>query len=200
MANLTKMAAALALSMALAPVAGFSQNSGTDATGLALGEQIVDGVAVGAIYERETHGDWTLRCVRTADLKDPCRLYQLMKDEQGNSVAEINVFQLSGTPPAIAGATIATPLETLLTEQLTVSIDGGTTKRYPFSYCTTKGCYARIGLTADDIAGFERGAKGVVTIVPVAVQNHRVNLTLSLKGFTAGFDALKASDKAAATN
>ncbi len=198
MAYLTKLAGALALSLLLIPSATVAQDS--NASGLDLGQQIVDGVAVGAIYERDTHGDWITRCVRTADLKDPCRIYQLMKDDQGNSVAEINIFLLTGSEPAVAGATVATPLETLLTEQLTLSVDGGTTKRYPFSYCTIKGCYARIGLTADDIAGFERGAKGVLSIVPVAAKDRRVNLTMSLKGFTKAYEALKASDKANSGN
>ncbi len=173
--------------------------SATAAPELPLGEEIVDGIAVGTIYEREKFGDWTLRCTRTADGKDPCHLYQLMQDDKGNSVAEINLFPLSGDDLRVAGATIAVPLGTLLTEQLKLSVDGSSTKRYPFTYCSVQGCYARIGLTAEDIAAFKRGSAAVLSIVPVAAPNARVDVSLSLNGFTKAFDTLlEAQDDAAA--
>ena len=157
---------------------------------LPLGEEIVDGVAVGTIYEKEKIGDWTLRCSRTADGKDPCHIYQLMQDDKGNSVAEINLFPLSGDEIRVAGATIAVPLGTLLTEQLRLSVDGGATKRYQFTYCSVQGCYARIGLTAEDIAGFKRGSAAILSIVPVAAPNARVDVRLSLNGFTKAFETV----------
>ena len=159
--------------------------------GLSTGEKIVNGRQVGEIYVRETSGDWELRCVQTEDGNDPCRLYQLMQDEAGNPVVEISLFDLPEGGQAVAGATVATPLETLLTEQLTISLDGGIAKRYPFSYCTIKGCYARIGLTAEDIDAFRKGAKGTVSIVPLAAPDKRVEVTLSLKGFTKGYKHMK---------
>lgn len=193
----------LALSLAVFPIAGHSQDStGTDtqapdpASTLTLGEEIVDGLAVGTTYTRENHGDWEMRCVRTPDLKDPCQLYQLMQNSEGVSVAEISLFQLPVGQAAVAGATIAVPLGTLLTEQLTLSIDGGGSKRYPFSWCTVQGCYARIGLTSDDIIGFRLGSSASVSIVPVAAANQFVTLTLSLSGFTNGFAAVQASNAA----
>ena len=36
---------------------------------------------------------------------------------------------------AVAGATVLTPLETLLTQMVTLTIDGGKAKRYPFTWC-----------------------------------------------------------------
>jgi invasion protein IalB len=123
---------------------------------------------------------------------------QLMKDDKGNSVAEISLFELPAGGPAEAGATVATPLETLLTEQLTLSVDGGTAKRYPFSYCSTKGCFARIGLTSEDVALLKRGKTASLTIVPVAAPNKKVALTMSLKGFTKGYEAVRANNEAIA--
>ncbi len=167
------------------------------ASDLSLGQTVLQ---VGTIYTRDTYGDWEVRCSKTADGKDPCRLYQLMQDDKGNSVAEINLFNLPSGQAAVAGATIAVPLETLLTEQLTLGIDDGNAKRYPYSWCSSLGCYARIGLTAADIANFERGATGTVSIVPVAAPDARVALTMSLKGFTSGFAAVKKSNAAIAAN
>jgi invasion protein IalB len=82
------------------------------------------------------------------------------------------------------------PLETLLTEQLTISVDGAQPKRYPFTWCAPLGCIARVGFTQAEIDGFKKGAKATILIVPAGAPNERVNLDLSLKGFTAGFDAV----------
>jgi len=118
-----------------------------------------------------------------------------MKDGKGNSVSEISLFPLDGDGVRVAGATVAVPLATLLTEQLTISIDGGATKRYQFSYCTVQGCYARIGLTDEDINNFKHGNAAVLTIVPVAAPTARVQVTLSLKGFTKAWEAVVAARK-----
>lgn len=203
MTNIIKLAAAIALSMVVFPALAISQDTATQTpaapSDLALGEVLVEGLTVGTTYTRETHGDWEMRCVRTEDLKDPCQLYQLMKDQNDNSVAEISLFLLPAGQAAFAGATVAVPLGTLLTEQLTLSVDGGSSKRYPFSWCTTQGCFARVGLTADDVAGFQRGASAGLSIVPVAAPDQTVALTLSLSGFTAGLESLRVSNAAIAS-
>ena len=147
---------------------------------------------VGSVYSQAQHGDWDVRCIKAGEgQKDPCQLYQLLDDGNGNPVAEINIFPLGGEGQPAAGATIITPLETLLTEQLALSVDGGTAKKYPFSWCSTIGCFSRIGLAAADIASFKAGINAAVTIVPVAAANQKVNLKVSLKGFTAGFTAVQ---------
>lgn len=156
--------------------------------GLSLGEEATDGPKVGDTYVKEESGDWSLRCIVSGQEEDPCQLYQLLRDENGNSVAEISLFRLPEGGQAIAGATIITPLETLLTEQLTLSVDSAQGRRYPYTFCTQVGCYSRIGLTASDVAAFKRGAKATVRIVPAGNPQAEVKLNVSLKGFTAGFD------------
>lgn len=165
----------------------------TDGADLPLG-QTDTANAVGSSYDSATHGDWVIRCIRSPEgQKDPCQLYQLLKDEQGNSVAEIGIFPLASEQNgASAGATVITPLETLLTEQLRLSVDGSQPKRYPFTFCSQVGCFARLGFTAGDINSFKRGNAATLIIAPVAAPDQRVNLAVSLTGFTAGFDALKA--------
>ena len=191
-------AGTFALSM-LMPIATSAQDTSTAANDLALGQDVVAGGVVGEIYTREEFGDWDMRCVRTTDGKDPCQLYQLLKDDTGNSVAEISMFELVGGGAAIAGATVIAPLETLLTEQLTIAVDGGSTKRYPFSWCTAQGCFARIGFTEEGLNGFRRGASATVSITPVAAPDKSVGLTMSLSGFTAGYEAVLAENKANAS-
>jgi invasion protein IalB len=149
----------------------------------------------GSMYVEATHGDWEQRCFRTEDGSDPCQLYQLLKDAEGNNVAEISMFDLPAeSGEAVAGASIIAPLETLLTENLRLKIDTGDTKVYPFTWCAGIGCVARVGFTAAEIAQFKAGAKAVITIVPVVAPDQKVEVNLSLKGFTAGYDAMVAAN------
>ncbi len=169
-----------------------------DALALSMGQEETDGP--GSVYIDAEFTDWQLRCVRAEAGIDPCQLYQLLNDGNGNPLAEINVFPLLGQEAA-AGATVVTPLETLLTENLRMSVDGGAAKVYPFSWCAQVGCFARIGLSNDDIASFRRGNVARLSIVPVVAPEQRVNLEVSLSGFTAAFDeATKRTEAAAAAS
>lgn len=206
--TMTRTLAALILALAL-PAAGaaLAQDATQPAAeapaakknDLSMGS--VEGAApadgVGQNYTRETFESWQLNCVKTQDGKnEPCQLYQLLKDKDGNSVAEVNLVALPEGGDAAAGATIITPLETLLTENLRLAIDGGKTKRYPFTFCAGIGCIARVGFTADEVAALKKGAKATLTIVPMAAPDKTVDLDVSLKGFTAGFDAVKDANAA----
>jgi len=145
----------------------------------------------GATYTKEAFDAWELNCIKVKEGKEPCQLYQLLKDDKGNSTAEISLMPLPDGQEAAAGATIITPLETLLTAHLTIQIDTADAKVYPFTFCTAIGCVARIGFTSAEIDALKKGAKATMTIVPVAAPDKKVPLDISLKGFTAGFDAVK---------
>jgi invasion protein IalB len=169
------------------PPAGQAPTPGGE---LALGEPVQAGDGLGEPYIGGTFTDWALRCVRTDTGNDPCQLYQLLTDQNGNSVAEISVFPLPEGGQAEAGVTIITPLETLLTEQVLLRVDDGQPKRYPFTFCSAVGCVSRIGLVPEEVEGFRRGTTAQVRIVPAAAPDQEVILDVSLAGFTAGFQAL----------
>lgn len=157
---------------------------------LSLGEDAENVPAVGEAYAREIIGAWELRCIRndTDDrATDPCQMYQLIKDEQDVPVAEVSIFRLGDSQRAEAGATIVVPLETALAQQLTVNVDGKNARRYPYSFCNPVGCYARVGLTTDDINQFKRGNVANITIVPIQALDQKITLPLSLSGFTATY-------------
>ena len=154
--------------------------------------QPADGV--GATYVAANFDAWEQRCIKAADGADPCQLYQLLKDAQNNAVAEFSMFNLPAGGEAVAGATIIVPLETLLTENLLMAIDGAKPKDYPFTFCSGIGCVARIGFTSAEVEQFKKGAKGVMTIVPVFAPEEKVMIELSLKGFTAGYTAVSATN------
>ncbi|WP_347309855.1 invasion associated locus B family protein [Defluviimonas sp. SAOS-178_SWC] len=146
---------------------------------------------VGEPYVAETFDAWQLRCVRTEDGSDPCQLYQLLKDKETDKpISEISIVALPDGGEAVAGATVITPLETLLTQQLNITVDGGATKRYPFTFCADVGCVARVGFTTEDIDSFRKGKIARISVVPVADPTRTVDVDISLKGFTAGFEAV----------
>jgi len=118
-----------------------AEGEGTFDGDLALGEKAEP--QVGDTYTAARHGDWRINCVKQAEGNDPCQMYQLLTDGEGNAVAEMTVFDVPNQAQAVAGSTIITPLGTLLTAQLTLSIDGEEGKRYPFSWCIQSGCGTR---------------------------------------------------------
>lgn len=155
---------------------------------LSLGEDADQPNQLGQTYTGETIGSWEMKCIRTEEEQDPCQMYQLLEDGEGNAVAEFSLFRLPAGGKATAGATIVVPLETALPQQLNIAVDGGKARRYPYAFCNPVGCYARLGLTEADVNAFKRGNKAVITIVPALAPDQKVELDLSLDGFTASFD------------
>ena len=150
-----------------------------------------DAASVGQYYVDSTHGDWTLRCIKAPEGTDPCELYQLLKDAKGNSVSEVSIIPLQGE--AAAGATVVAPLETDLVAGLGLKVDTGRQLGYPFNFCAPVGCVARIGFTKAELDAMKRGNAATVSLLPYGAEaEQRVDLNLSLKGFTAGFDAVTA--------
>lgn len=208
----TTKTSALALILALAGVPALAQTTEAPATeapaeapadaagvdGLSMGTELA-GSNVGDTYTSGTFEAWEQRCVRTEAGIDPCQLYMLLKDAEGNSVAEFTMFGLpEGTEgPAVAGATFIAPLETLLTAGMTLQIDAGASKAYPFTFCTQIGCVARLGFTAEEVEQMKKGNDATIVIVPFVAPDEKVVLTASLKGFTAGLAAVDAANDAA---
>lgn len=177
-----------------APPTGTS-DAGAPAT--APGGSLSVGRALGGgpeIYIRETHGDWQIRCLRAPEgQEDPCQLYQRLADQQGNPTADVNIFTLPEGGDLAAGATVLTPLQTLLTAQVRMSVDGGQSRAYPFSFCDANGCYSRMGFTAEDIEAFKRGSSATLIVVPALAPDQQAELRMSLTGFTAALGAVEPS-------
>ena len=151
--------------------------------------------AIGDTYVAQEFTDWQMRCVRAPEgQEDPCQLYQLLRDSDGNAVAEITLTNVQGGGEVVAAATVITPLETALQQGLKMRVDSGREKVYPFQWCSAIGCFARLGMTQEEVNGFKRGNAATVTIVPIAAPDEQVGLGVSLAGFTAGYDAVTASN------
>ncbi len=187
------LAALLAVSSSLS-----AQESTTEQTEptadqvLDLGQPVDDGTPkLGERYAKETHGDWDLACVKTEAETDPCSLLQILTDPEGNPMAEVSLFRIDQPGgQAVAGATIIVPLETLLPAALTISVDGAPGKRYNYSFCNPLGCVAQIGLTQADIDTFKAGGEATLSLRPAPAPDQLVEMKMSLKGFTAGYNVV----------
>lgn len=146
--------------------------------------------AVDETYGR-TEGDWNVICQKTLSGEDPCLMAQLLRDEAGNPVINVEVSRLKveGGPDAMM--IINTPVGTILPEGVSVTIDNGKPAKLPFFYCDGQVCVTRVNLRDADAAAFKRGNLAKVRIVPVTNPNEPVTVNMSLKGFTAAYDALQ---------
>jgi invasion protein IalB len=202
MARTTRIALCLIATLAALPLAAQTTEAPAPEAGdaatagdLSLGQEVNTG-GIGETYTAATFEDWEQRCVRTESGADPCQLYKLLQDAEGNNVAEFTIFGLpeGAQSPAVAGATFIAPLETLLTSGMRLQIDEGQSKAYPFTFCAQIGCVVRLGFTAEEVAAMKQGANAVITIVPFVAPDQTVDLTVSLKGFTAGLAAVDAAN------
>jgi len=159
-------------------------DAATAADGLDLGREVQEDPS----YIKAVYDDWQMKCFRTGTEEDLCQMYQLLTEQAGNPVAEFSLYRLPKGAPVAAGATVAVPLGTLLSEEIKISIDGGKAKSYAYSFCSMAGCFARIGLAQADVDALKRGVKATLEIVPAQAPDQKVKIDVSLKGFTAAFD------------
>jgi len=130
------------------------------------GEVLNSTPVMGDYYVKGTFGDWTLRCLKTEQAQNPCQLVQLMHSPDGSPVAEYNLNPIQSDGLVLAGANVITPLETLLTQQLTIQVDDQNAKIYPFAFCMQLGCVARIGLTQEDLDSYALARKPLSPCFP----------------------------------
>jgi invasion protein IalB len=144
-------------------------------------------------YLASEHGSWQVRCLQAQDGSDPCQMYQLVKDENGNSVADMLVLLPAEGEQSAAFIQISAPLASLLPAGIAVSVDGAAPKRLPYLWCTQRGCVTRAQLTADELAALKKGKAFSAVMVPAVAPDKQVTASFSLEGFTAAFDALSAT-------
>lgn len=142
-------------------------------------------------YVKATEGDWKVQCLRVESGDEPCEMFQLLTDKDGNKVASISVLGLPKGKEAVAGATIATPLESALTAGVTLQIDTQKPITLPYSFCSQVGCFSNVVLKAEELDLFKKGKKIAMTIVPMRAPDQKVELAISLKGFSAAWDAMQ---------
>lgn len=139
---------------------------------------------------RSTHGDWAIRC---AGDRGVCVMQTVGKGADGNDVLEIRIRKLDDVrtqegqtvPAAIQ---IATPLGVLLRAGVRVQVDGGQVRTGLYEICLPQACIVRDLVPDEFLNAMRRGNIAKMTIVSPA--QGEVSIDVSLRGFTAAFDAL----------
>lgn len=149
-------------------------------------------VEVGQFYRKEAVGEWGVRCVRAPiGQSDPCQIYQILRDAEGNQVVELSVTRLAQpNGDAVAKMDIFMPLETFLPPGIRVAIDSNDIGRVPILFCNRARCVSEVPLKAVEVDAFKRGGAATFTISPAAAPDQPISLSASLTGFTKGYDSL----------
>ncbi len=135
------------------------------------------------------YGDWEIRC--SAEV-DNCRMFLAGFDDEGNEIANISLQPLPEGSAAVLGASVVTPLLTLLPRGVTMGIDDGVPAAYPYSWCDRAGCYARFGMTESQVNAMKSGNSAYLSLFAIVDQTEEIRASLSLIGFTDAFDDLTA--------
>ena len=132
--------------------------------------------------------DWELRCEQKDKWEEKtCYIAQNLKaEETGRRVLQILVARF-GTEQAL-GALISVPIGIRLPPGVIMQIDEKPARRFPLERCTPQACQAQVRLDDKLLASLKAGASGRVTFHEASGQ--AVNVSFSLKGFTAAFKEL----------
>lgn len=145
-----------------------------------------------AVKKGQHFQDWTVGCEKPPSEKtDRCFIYQTVVNKKSNQpVLQMAVGYLPGKTknddrPA---ALLTLPLGVALPPGVGFKIDDGKMMRLQFERCVPTGCIAGFPL---DNGMLDKLKKGLKVEVRVSDGQQVVTLPISLKGFTAGFEALE---------
>lgn len=143
-----------------------------------------------ANFTSTTHGDWELVCQKTGGA---CIMAQVGEDSLGTPVMEMRIRKLPEAREVegkkiIAVVDLLTPLGVLLLPGIELRIDDGPVYTANYHLCNEVGCLSREPLAEETANAFKAGGKATVSLV--AASKGEVIATISLRGFTAAFEAL----------
>lgn len=134
----------------------------------------------------ETYRDWTVRC-RTVEEDRRCWMVQSVRGEDGERLLQLEFAVREGETWMGALA----PFGLLLKSGAAFAVDGGAATTFDFRTCMPAGCLVEAEPDDALLAAFRRGNRLVVGLV-VADDEVPIRLELSLAGFTAAHDRLRA--------
>ncbi|MDX1444043.1 MAG: invasion associated locus B family protein [Gammaproteobacteria bacterium] len=166
--------------------------------------------AQAAETRRDNFGDWGYVCQAPEneagdvdESKESCNLFQtaLLNNSQGEGelpedgarqqrllLTRVGYIGDNERPVLLVTA----PLGILLTQGITVSVDGlEEPARFAVQRCDAGGCLAYTAMNEEIVSAFKKGTKAQVTFYDP--QRRAINVPLSLKGFTKGMSELNAS-------
>lgn len=140
-----------------------------------------------ALEDGQQFKDWTVRCEQNQGNVPKCLIFQTLADqEEDRPVLQISVgYPAPNSNPA---AMIIVPLGVALEPGMEIQVDQEPPIRVPFNHCNQMGCVVGFAMPPELIAAFKRGAVSRVSVFDLT--GKQINLSVSLQGFTAGFDGI----------
>jgi len=147
--------------------------------------------AMGAARAQETaqgttqaYEDWTIGCQANQAGQQECLMFQdIIADGTDQSIMRVTVVKMPR--PMII---VTTPLGVMLVPGLAVAIDQQEVSRMQFQICIEPGCRSQIDLPPELVQRFKSGVAATITLV--GPNGQPIPIPVSLKGFTAAYDAL----------
>ena len=139
---------------------------------------------------KETHGDWEIRCLQGTDT---CAMSQVGKTDDGKRALLVTIQRIQPGPktkdgqPIPAAMTVQTPLGILLPYGLRIKIDADKVVPLPLHRCIPAGCVSQAPMLDEAVNKMKGGSKAVFGFF----LESEVLVNVSLKGFTAAYNALK---------
>lgn len=140
---------------------------------------------------KATHGAWEVRC--DAKNAESCIITQIGNRADGQPVLRIAFRKTNGAKgpkgEPIAGVMqVDAPLGVLLPAGVEVKIDGTEVGRAVFQVCDTRACIASEPVADAFIDQMKKGSNAQFAIM--AVNGEKAEVSISLSGFTKGFNSL----------
>jgi len=144
--------------------------------------------------------DWVHRCAEVQigqERATQCELLQVRQVKQEETMMNILILALAtiapekeGDKPAILLTTVV-PLDVFLPEGMRFLVDGQEILHVPYQNCNMQGCWSRTLLDETAITAMKKGNDGLARFAVINGQGAEIQF--SLKGFTAGMEALLGS-------
>lgn len=137
---------------------------------------------------KAVHGDWQLRCDTPPGAKgEQCALIQNVTAEDRENVG-LSVIILKTADQQAKILRVLAPLGVLLPSGLGLRVDDADIGRAGFVRCVSNGCIAEVILDDELIKKLKAGK--LATFIIFQTPEEGIGIPISLKGFSAGYDAL----------
>ncbi|MDH3317157.1 MAG: invasion associated locus B family protein [Gammaproteobacteria bacterium] len=147
--------------------------------------------AASALEEGQKFKDWSARCETPKGAEQQsCYIFQRLvtrKDDTYLPVLHVLVGYITADGKPGLFATV--PLGVSLRQGLKLSVDSAEPVSFGYSHCNNQGCLGALALSDELIARMRAGKQALITFHSGAQQP--VTISVSLQGFTAGFNALR---------
>ncbi|MGG7568007.1 invasion associated locus B family protein [Rhodovulum sp. DZ06] len=143
------------------------------------------------LEKKATHGAWDVVCAPNG----ACAMTQTGKSPDGQDMLKVTLRKVPEVT-ADSGQTVDTvfvavsPLGVMLRAGMALQVDGGQVERLPYEACDRGGCIVQTLVLPKFVDNFKKGVTATFTLTIPG--NKQVSTDISLSGFTAAYNSLKA--------